>query len=172
MTWSWFGQFFGAFPEALRVLYEFGDPASEGRGWWGFLILGIWAVAIVAVPLGVAKLTYGKHEWISATMGALGGLGILWWVFGILPSAWVYFVDSNEEILENSIIPTSLRIPLGGDRYLPVATDLYEVLRDVGVVIEHVIALGAVVWAALAIQRRFPRRLVPGEERLESGGYR
>ncbi|MDP9021274.1 MAG: hypothetical protein M3N57_00945 [Actinomycetota bacterium] len=172
MSLSWFVDFFRALPEAFRALYEFGDPSNVGNGWWGFVIVAIWGVFIIGLPLAVAHVTYQKREWVSATMGAIAGMGVLWWVFGILPSAWIYFVDSNKEILEDRIIPTSLRIPVGGGNYLDVATDLYQVLRDLVVVGWHLVAIGALLWAAVAIQKRLPKPLAPGEERREPGGYR
>ncbi len=167
---SWFGEFFSALPDALRALYEFGDPSGVGQGWWGVVIALIWGIGLTAVPLLIAKWTYGTHEWVSATMGVIAALAIAWWVYGILPSAWIYFVDSNKEILQDRIIPTSLA-PNIGSMELDIATNLYQVIRDLVVVIEHLIALAATLWAAIAIQKRFPRTLASGEERPESGGY-
>lgn len=170
MKWSWFGDFFGALPEAFRAMYQFGDPSGVGQGWWGALIVLIWGIPLTAVPLFIAWRTHGKREWVSATMGVVGGLGIFWWIYGILPSAFIYFVDSNKQILADRVIPTSFTLTIGRV-HLPVATDLYNVIRDLVVLIEHGIALGATFWAALAIQKRYPRTLAPGEEGRESGGY-
>lgn len=167
---GWFGDFFGALPDALRALYQFGDPNGTGQGWWGVVIALIWGVGLTAIPLAIARMTYGKREWVSATMGVIGGLSIFWWVYGILPSAWTYFVDSNEEILAGRVIPTSLTFTIGGV-YFPVATNLYDVIRDLVVVVQHLIALAATFWAAIALQKRFPRTLAPGESPRESGGY-
>lgn len=172
MRLSWFGDFFRAIPDALRALYEFGDPSGIGNGWWGFVIAGIWGIGLCAVPLAIAYRTYGEREWLSAAMGALGAFSALWWVFGVLPSAWLYFADANKEVLENRVIPTSFTLTAGGMN-LPIASNLYEVIRDSVVVVQHLIALGIVFWAAIAIQKRFPRQLAPGEDRPEStGGYR
>lgn len=167
MRFSWFGEFFGAVPDALRAAYEFGDPAGLGRGWMAILVTFIWAVPLALVPLTIAKRTYGEREWLSATMGCVGGLAVLWWVFGILPSAFLYYVDANRAILGDAIIPTSFA-PWG----IPIATNLYQVIRDVAVVTQHAVAFGAFFWLALAMQKRFPRTLAPGEERRESGGYK
>ncbi len=170
MQLSWFGDFFRALPEAFRALYEFGDPSGVGQGWWGVVIALIWGIGLTALPLLVAKWTYGKHEWVSATMGVIAALSIAWWIYGILPSAWIYFVDSNKEILQHRMIPGSFAPNIGATE-LDIATDLYVVIRDLVVVVEHLIALAATIWAAIAIQRRFPRTLASGEERPESGGY-
>lgn len=172
MRLSWFGDFFGAIPDALRALYEFGDPSGVGNGWWGIVIALIWGVGLCAIPLAIAYRTYGERDWISATMGALGGFTILWWLFGILPSAWLYYADANKEILQDRVIPTSLTLTINGV-YFPIATNLYDVIRDTVVVVQHLIALAVVFWAAFAVQKRFPKQLAPGEERAEStGGYK
>ncbi len=167
MRLSWFGDFFGALPDALRAAYQFGDPASAGRGWMGIVVTLIWLVPLTIVPLAIAKRTYGSRDWVSATMGVIGGLAIMWWVFGILPSAFLYYVDANRAILGDAIIPTSFA-PWG----IPIATNLYQVLRDLAVVTQHAVAFGFFFWAMLAVQKRYPRTLAPGEERRGSGGYK
>ena len=179
MRLSWFGEFFSTLPEALRALWQFGDPDSAGNGWWGIVILLIWGVLLTAVPLYIAKVTYGKREWVSATMGVIAGLSIMWWVYGILPSAWIYYLDANQEILSGPIIPDSMVIPMGWapwapgpDYTLDVATNLYEVIRDIVVVLEHAVAFVLTFWLALRIQKQYPKTLAAGESRPEAGGYK
>jgi hypothetical protein len=164
---NWITEFFRAIPEALRALYFHGDPAGAGQGWWGFVILAIWGIFFIAIPIALAKRFAGEREWLTATMGSIAGLAILWWIFGIIPSAWVYYADANQAILGDRIIPTEFT-PFG----IPVATNFYEVIRDTIVVVWHLVALAAVVWAALAVQKRFPRTLAPGEDKRDPGGYR
>lgn len=179
MRLSWFGEFFSTLPDALRALWEFGDPDSTGNGWWGIVILLIWGVLLTAVPLYIAKVTYGKRDWVSATMGVIAGLSIMWWVYGILPSAWIYFLDANQEVLSGPIIPDSMVIPMGWapwapgpDYTLDVATNLYEVIRDIVVVLEHLVAFVLTFWLALRIQKQYPKTLAAGESRPEAGGYK
>lgn len=172
MSASWFGEFFSTLDEALVALWEFGDPSGLGRGWWGLLILAIWGIFLIGLPLLIARRTYGEHEWVSATMGVLGGLSILWWVFGILPSAWIYYVDSAAETLGGPIIPESLGITFSNGYRLDIASNFYEVFRDLVVVVQHLIALVGVFYAALKLQERFPRTLAEGETKPDAGGYR
>jgi hypothetical protein len=136
-------------------------------------------VFLTAIPLYVAKITYGKREWVSATMGVVAGLSIFWWVYGIFPSAWIFFLDANQEILSGPIIPDSMRIPMGwapwapdSDYTLDVATNLYEVIRDTVVVLQHLVAFVLTFWAALKLQKRFPKTLAAGEVKPEAGGYK
>jgi hypothetical protein len=171
LRWSWFGDFFGAIPDALRALYQFGDPNSRGDGWWAFIILVIWGAGLIGAPLFLAKRWYGKHEWASAAMGVMAGTAVLWWVFGVLPSSWIYFLDANKEILADRIIPTSFTLTIGGTK-LDIASNLYNVIRDTVVVVEHLVAFGLTFWAAIKIQQRYPRTLVAGEIKPEAGGYK
>jgi hypothetical protein len=172
---SWFGEFFGTLPEAGRALWQFGDPSGLGRGWWGIVILLIWGILLTAIPLVVAKRTYGVHEWVSATMGVIAGLSIFWWVYGILPSAWIYYLDSNQEVLAGPIIPATAGLTFGSgdDAYrLDIASNLYGVIRDVVVVVQHLVAFVITFWAAIKIQQKYPRTLAPGEVKPEAGGYK
>ncbi|MFT5223190.1 MAG: hypothetical protein ACI867_001504 [Glaciecola sp.] len=172
MRLSWFGDFFAALPDAMRGLYEFGDPSGVGNGWWGFVILFIWGVPLTAIPLYLAKKWYGKHEWASATMGVIAALSIMWWAFGILPSAWIYFMDSNKEVLAGAIIPESAGLTFGEYR-IDIASNLFTVIRDIVVVVEHLVAFVLTFWLALRIQKQLPSKtLASGEIKPESGGYK
>ena len=179
---TWFGDFFGALPEAGKALWQFGDPGNLGRGWWGILIVLIWGIFMIGLPLLIAYRTAGEHEWVAASMGALGGLSVLWWIFGILPSAWIYYLDSSQEILEGNIIPASVGYTLKSDfLWFPAGfrigidtftNNFYVVVRDTVVVIEHVLAFMLVFRAARWVQERYPRGLVEGEVKTDPGGYR
>ncbi len=164
------------FPDALKGLYQFGDPSGIGNGWWGFIILFIWGVFLTAIPLYLAKLWHGKREWASATMGVIAGLSLMWWAYGILPSAWIYFMDSNKEVLSGNIIPNSAGITFGtgDDAYrIDIASNLFDVIRDLVVVIQHLVAFVLTFWLALRIQKELPAKtLAPGEVKPDSGGYK
>lgn len=179
---EWLGEFFGALPAAAEALWEFGDPSSLGRGWWGIVIVLIWGVFLIGLPLLVARRTAGEREWISATMGVLAGLSALWWVFGILPSAWIYYLDGTQEVLEGTVIPSSIGYTLqspflwfpegyriGIDTF---TNNFYLVVRDSVVVIQHVLAFIIIFRLARRIQEEYPRGLVEGEVKPDPGGYR
>ena len=179
MRMSWFGEFWDALPDALQGFYRFGDPSSVGNGWWGIVIVLIWGVFLTAVPLYIAKQTYGKHEWVSATMGVVAGTSVCWWLFGILPSAWIYFLDANQEILAGPIIPNSMVWDMSWLPWAPsedysweVATNLYVVIRDTVVVLETAAATTLVIWGAMRIQKQLPKTLAAGETKPEAGGYK
>ncbi|MDQ3974279.1 MAG: hypothetical protein M3276_08080 [Actinomycetota bacterium] len=159
---SWARDFFGALPDAFSALWQFGGGL---RG--VFITLG--SIAFAAVFLLAARLLRETRGWLSALFGVMGGTIVFWWVFGILPSAWVYFVDGSKDLLENRVIPGTLA--LGPDRV--IAADFYQVFRDLVVVLETGVAIAACGVAALAVQKRYPRGLAEGEEpRPQSGGYK
>jgi hypothetical protein len=98
---------------------------------------------------------------MSATVAA-------WWAFGIIPSAWIYFADGQRDLMENTVIPGTLGTP----RFM-IATNFYQVFRDLVVIMETQIAMVVFAIIALQIQKRFPRALAEGEEaRPQSGGYK
>lgn len=179
---AWFGDFFGAVPDAAIALWEFGDPSSLGRGWWGILIVLIWGVLLIGLPLLVARRTAGEREWVSVSMGVLAGLSVLWWLFGILPSAWIYYLDGTQELLEGTIIPASVGYTLQSDfLWFPAGyrfgidtftNNFYLVVRDSVVVIEHVLAFILLFRAARWVQEKYPKGLAEGEVKPDPGGYR
>ena len=169
---EWFGEFFAAVPEAARALYQFGDPASAGQGWVGGAIMLLWLGPLGALPLYLAKLTYGKREWVSATMGVMGAASLLWWLHGVLPHVWIQFTQSNSDLLSGTIIPASAGIDVSEDYRLDIASNLYNVIAE-GVVGGLMIAgIVVTIWGLLRVQRRLPKTLATGETKSGSGGYK
>ena len=179
---AWFGDFFRALPEAGKALWAFGDPSNLGRGWWGIIIVLIWGIGLMAIPLVIAQRTAGKHEWVAGTMGVLAGLSGLWWAFGVLPSAWIYYLDGTREILEGTVIPASVGYTLQSDLlWFPAGyrfgidtftNNFYLVVRDSVVVIQQVLAFVLLFRGAKWVQEKYPRGLAEGEVKPDPGGYR
>ena len=158
---SWLGDFFRAIPDVIVALWEFGD---------GFLGLGvtIGSIVLIAVFLAAARVTREEHGWISATCGTVAAMIGAFWLFGILPSAWIYFADGYRELLADTVIPTQI---VFGET--TVMSDFYQVVRDSIVMAETTVAMVAMVVLALAVQKRLPRGLAEGEEKgSSSGGYK
>lgn len=169
---QWFGEFFATLPEALQTLWLFGDPENRGRGWFGIFVLLLWAIPLTAMPLYVAKITHGKREWVSATMGIMGAGAILWWIFGIIPSAWMLFTSGAVDTLRDAIIPSSLTITVGDGYVIEIASDLYNVIVDSVSAMMMVAGIVLGCWAALRIQKGLPKQLAADEVKPEAGGYR
>ncbi len=169
---EWFGEFFGALPEVGRALYQFGDPAGGGEGWVGGAIMLLWLGPLGILPLYLAKITYGKREWVSATMGIMGAASLLWWLHGVLPHVWIQFTESNRDLLSGTIIPASAGIDLADDVRIDIATDLYMVITEGTIGLLMVGGVVVTIWAGLRMQRSYPKTLAPAETKPESGGYK
>ncbi len=169
---EWFGEMFATLPEVFRAVYEFGDPQDEGRGWVGAIITVLWIGPLGILPLYLAKLFYGKHEWVSATMGIMGASSLLWWLHGVIPHGWIQFTDSNSDLLSGTVIPASAGIDVTDDYRLDIASNLYGVITE-GIVGGMMIGgIVVTIWAALRMQRHLPKTLAPGETKPEAGGYK
>ncbi|MBA2529192.1 MAG: hypothetical protein H0V19_04405 [Euzebyales bacterium] len=151
------GEFFGTLDDVARALWAF------GRGWAGVAI-SLGSVALIAGFALAAKALRGSQGWLSSIFGIMAATVAAWWVFGILPSAWVYFADGQRDLMEGTVIPGAV-----GE----VSSNFYQVFRDVVVMAETTVAMAAFAAVALAIQKRYPRALAEGEEsRPQSGGYK
>lgn len=169
---EWFAEFFSALPDVGRALYEFGDPASEGRGWISLLIMALWLGPLGALPLYLAKVFHGKREWLSATLGIMGAGSLLWWLHGVIPHAWIQFTESNEALLEGTIIPASAGIDVSEDYRIDIASNLYGVITEGTVGLLMVGGIVVTLWVFLRIQRKYPKTMPADESKPEAGGYR
>jgi hypothetical protein len=169
---GWFGEFFSALPAAGRALYQFGDPQALGRGWMGLVIMGLWFGPLTALPLFLAKLTYGKREWVSATMGVIAASSVLLWVHGILPHSWIQFTSNSIDILRGPIIPATAGIDISEDYRIDIASNLYNVITESVVAGMMVGGIALTLFGFLRVQRMLPKTLAPGEVKPESGGYK
>lgn len=155
------GEFFRTLPEAIAVLWEFGD------GFIGLVLMG-GSLVLTAVFCLLAYRLRGTQGWLSALFGAMAALLSAWWLLGIVPSAWVYFADSQSEMLADTIIPSQIIIGP-----LQVATNFYNVFRDSVVLVQGAIVVVGYFVLALVLQKRFPGGLAEGEERgPTTGGYK
>jgi hypothetical protein len=169
---EWFREFGAAAPDALRALYQFGDPAGAGRGWVGAAIMLLWLGPLMALPLYLAKITYGKREWFSATMGVMGASTFIWWVHGVFPHAWIQFVEANENVLAGAIIPETAGIDVSEDYRLEFASNLYGVIADSVVAVLMIGGIVLTLLLFLRVQKQYPKSLAAGEVKPEAGGYK
>lgn len=149
-------QFVDTLPQTFTALWDFID------GLYGVMVLGVSVLVIAGFALLALRLRQ-RHEWLSAIFGVLSGTVAFWWLFGILPSAWLYYVDGNRDLLEGTVMPGPL----------PGMENAYQVFRDVVVVAETGVAILAFLAVAFWIQKHYPRGLAEDEEKTPStGGYK
>jgi hypothetical protein len=155
------GDFFATLPAALRALWEFGD------GFVGVILMVV-SIGMVVVFAGLAYQLRERQGWLSGLFGSMAVLLGLWWTLGIIPSAWIYYADSQRDLLADGIIPSAIVIG-----QLEVATNFYNVFRDSIVMAEATVVLAVGVGLIFAIQKRLPGGLAEGEERgPTTGGYK
>ena len=154
-------EFFTTIPDLFAALWSF------GRGFTG-LAITLGSIILTAGFAAAAHLTRDKMGWVSATFGSLAAMVATLWAFGILPSAWIYFLDGQADVLTDTMIPSRIAF---GDFVL--MGNFYQVFRDSIVMVETIVAMGAFGALALWVQKRYPRGLAEGEEpRESSGGYK
>lgn len=149
-------EFFGAIPGALTLFWEFIE------GFYGIAIL-LGSVALGAgLAFGALRLR-DRSGWLSAILGTMAATVALWWVFGVVPSAWVYYFNEAQDVVGGAIVPNAL----------PGFANFYFVFRDAVVLALTGLGLALVVVASLWLQKRYPRALAEGEEaRPQAGGYK
>ena len=158
---EWVGEFFQTLPAVFEALWTF------MRGWVGVAIIVGSGAMMIGFAL-VAMLLRDTYGWLSAIFGMMSATVAAWWAFGIIPSAWIYFADGQRDLMENTVIPGTL-----GIGQYQLASNFYQVFRDLVVIGETQIAMVVFAILALRIQKRFPRALAEGEEaRPQSGGYK
>lgn len=158
---DWIGEFFATLPDALLALWNFGE------GFFGLVLMG-GSIVLTAAFCFLAYRLRGTHGWTAALFGAMAALLSSWWLLGIVPSAWVYFADSQSELLTDTIIPSQIIVGR-----LEVASNFYNVFRDSIVLVQGGIVVVGYFVLALVLQKRFPGGLAEGEERgPTTGGYK
>ena len=101
-----------------------------------------------------------KSEWSKASLGALGMAILAWHILAILPSWWLYYADGV--------------LGWGGNGCTKLdMVCLKQVGKDLVIVTENAVGLGAFVVGMLMFQKKFPKQLAPGEPKREmTGGYK
>ncbi len=150
------GEFFSAIPDLFSAIWVFID------GFRGLAIVA-GSVVITAACCAAAFALRERSGWLSAIFGMLAATVAMWWAFGILPSAWIYFSDQSQDAFGGRLIPNGL----------PLLDDFYTVFRDLVVVGETTVAVAGTVVLVFLIQKRYPSALAEGEQaRPQSGGYK
>jgi NADH:ubiquinone oxidoreductase subunit K len=117
--------------------------------------------AYMALAVGLLVAAFrSKNEWVRAGLGVMGVAIISWHVLAILPSWWLYYADGV--------------LGWGGNGCTKLdMICLKQIGKDMVVVGENAVGLGALVVAFLMYQKKFPKQLAPGEPKREAtGGYK
>ena len=101
-----------------------------------------------------------KSEWVRAGLGTLALAILSWHILAVLPSWWLYYADGV--------------LGWGGNGCTKLDMScLKQSGRDILVVGQNAVGLGAFVVAFLIYQKKFPKQLAAGEPKRETtGGYK
>ena len=101
-----------------------------------------------------------KSEWVRASLGTLALAILAWHILAVLPSWWLYYADGV--------------LGWGGNGCTELDMVCFkQVAKDLVVVIENAVGLGAFVVGFLIYQKKFPKQLAAGEPKREmTGGYK
>lgn len=121
------------------------------------LLEAVYLAAAGALMLAAYR---AKSEWIRAGLATLGLAIFAWHILAVLPSWWLYYADGV--------------LGWGGNGCTKLdGSCLKQSVRDIVVVGENAVGLGAFVVAFLVWQKKFPKQLAPGEPKREmTGGYK
>ena len=123
-----------------------------------WLILELVYIVLAAILMAAAYRA--KSEWVKAGLATLGLAILAWHILAVLPSWWLYYADGV--------------LGWGGNGCTKIdASCLKQSARDIIVVGENAVGLGAFVVGFLVWQKKFPKQLAPGEPKREmTGGYK
>ena len=113
---------------------------------------------IALILLGAAYRA--KSEWVKASLGVLALAILAWHILAVLPSWWLYYADGV--------------LGWGGNGCTKLdMVCLKQIGKDLVVVTENAVGLGALVVGFLMFQKKFPKQLATGEPKGETtGGYK
>ena len=116
---------------------------------------GTFAGAGLVVWYGKRRPVGALFSWGEAMLGATYMFGLLFLAFGIVPHQWIDHADKNLGWSKDKLLfgPGSILKPEAQGGWLPLTLQ-YEALRDIVVVLIHVIFFGLFMWLAVWWQKR------------------
>ena len=117
---------------------------------------------VAAVLLTLAVIPYGKRRpvgkplsWGEAMIASVYAFGVMFLAFGIVPHQWIDHADKNLGWSKDKIIygPGGILKPQSAGGWNPITLQ-YEAIRDIVVVIIHVIFFGLIIFMWTWWQKR------------------
>ena len=117
---------------------------------------------IATIVLSLAIIPYGRRRevgapfsWGEAMLGSTYIFGLLFLAFGIVPHQWIDHADKNLEWSRDKLLfgPGGILRPQSADGWNPITLQ-YEAVRDIIVILIHVVFIGLFVYLAIWWQKR------------------
>ena len=115
-----------------------------------------------AILLTLAVIPYGKRRpvgtptsWGEAMLGSFYAFGVMFLAFGIVPHQWIDHADKNLGWSKDKVIygPAGVLKPQSAGGWNPITLQ-YEAVRDIVVVLLHVVFFGIYIFLAVWWQKR------------------
>ena len=115
-----------------------------------------------AILLTLAVIPFGKRRpvgkpvsWGEAMLGSAYAFGVMFLAFGVVPHQWIDHADKNLGWSKDKIIygPGGILKPQSAGGWNPITLQ-YEAVRDIVVVLLHVIFFGVFIFLAIWWQKR------------------
>ncbi len=105
-------------------------------------------------------------------MGVMAASSFIWWVHGVLPHAWIQFVEANENVLAGVIIPETAGFDISEDYRLADRLEPLRGHRGLGGRGPDDRRHRADPAGLPRVQKQYPKSLAAGEVKPEAGGYK
>ena len=113
------------------------------------------ALTLVVIPVGRRRPVGKPLSWGEAMIAAAYAFFVMFLAFGIVPHQWIDHADKNLGWSKDNIIygPAGILKPVSAGGWNPITLQ-YEAVRDIVVVLIHVVFFGLLLWVWQWWQKR------------------
>jgi len=118
-------------------------------------LIGSTVLALAIIPYGKRRPVGSSFSWGEAMLGGTYIFGLLFLMFGILPHQWMDHADKDLGWSRDKIIhgPGGILKPESAGGWNPITLQ-YEAVRDIVVVLLHVVFIALLMFIAVWWQKR------------------
>ena len=108
---------------------------------------GAIALTLVVIPIGKRRPVGAPLSWGEAMIASTYAFGVMFLAFGIVPHQWIDHADKDLGWSKDKLIygPGEILKPQSAGGWFPMTLQ-YEALRDIVVVVLHVIFFGLIIF--------------------------
>jgi hypothetical protein len=112
-------------------------------------------LSLAIIPYGKRRPVDAPFDWGEAMIGATYIFGVLFLAFGIVPHQWIDHADKDLGWSRDKLLfgPGEILKPESAGGWFPITLQ-YEAIRDIVVILIHVVFIGLYVYLAIWWQKR------------------
>jgi len=117
--------------------------------------IGAMVLSLAIIPYGKRRPVGAPFSWGEAMLSGTYIFGVLFLAFGVVPHQWIDHSDKNLGWSKDKLIfgPGGILKPQSAGGWNPITLQ-YEALRDIVVVVLHLIFFGLFIFLAIWWQKR------------------